>query len=122
VVNLVFYLVPNLHVLRFPCRLFGTLVNLSGFIRWTAWNTVRRPRRPHRPPPPPCLPCQPCVRPPAGGVHCCMLHAAADLDRLQLALDRLQLALACAAARGAVDLAWRIRTYRAVGAAAAAFA
>lgn len=40
-INLVFYLVPNVYVLRYPCHILSPFTFATGFIQWTCWNTVR---------------------------------------------------------------------------------
>ena len=47
-VNLVFYIVPNIYILKRPCYFFGHVIFWCGWVRWTCWNTVRPPS------PPPC--------------------------------------------------------------------
>ncbi len=39
-VNLVFYIVPNIYLLKEPCYFFGRVVFWCGWVRWTCWNTV----------------------------------------------------------------------------------
>ncbi len=39
-VNLVFYIVPNIYLLKEPCYFFGHVVFWCGWVRWTCWNTV----------------------------------------------------------------------------------
>ena len=40
-INISFFVVPNAYVLYNHCAVFAELVAVSGFIRWTCWNTVR---------------------------------------------------------------------------------
>ena len=40
-INVSFFIVPNAYVLYNHCGVFAELVAVSGFIRWTCWNTVR---------------------------------------------------------------------------------
>ena len=42
-VNLVFYIVPNIYILKRPCYFFGHVIFWCGWVRWTCWNTVRPP-------------------------------------------------------------------------------
>ena len=39
-VNLVFYIVPNIYLLKEPCYFFGHVIFWCGWVRWTCWNTV----------------------------------------------------------------------------------
>ena len=39
-INLVFYLAPNVYVLRNPCNILTAPVYTSGFVQWSCWNTV----------------------------------------------------------------------------------
>ena len=39
-VNLVFYILPNIYLLKEPCYFFGRVVFWCGWGRWTCWNTV----------------------------------------------------------------------------------
>ena len=38
--NLLFYLLPNIYVLRQPCNQLAPFVFWSGWVRWTCWNLV----------------------------------------------------------------------------------
>ena len=42
-INLVFYLAPNVYVLRNPCNILTAAVYTSGFVQWSCWNTVSLP-------------------------------------------------------------------------------
>ena len=39
--NLLFYLLPNIYVLRQPCDQLAAFIFWSGWVRWSCWNTVR---------------------------------------------------------------------------------
>ncbi|DBA97089.1 hypothetical protein WJX77_003952 [Trebouxia sp. C0004] len=39
-VNLVFYIVPNIYLLKEPCYFFGPVVFWCGWVRWTCWNIL----------------------------------------------------------------------------------
>lgn len=39
-INLVFYLAPNVYVVRNPCDVETTFILVCGFVQWTCWNTV----------------------------------------------------------------------------------
>ncbi|KAK9818417.1 hypothetical protein WJX72_012370 [[Myrmecia] bisecta] len=39
-VNLVFYLVPNVYTLLHACAWYHPIVHVSGLLRWTCWNTL----------------------------------------------------------------------------------
>ena len=40
IVNVVFWMLPHAVILSVSCSWFGVIVNVSGLIRWTMWNTV----------------------------------------------------------------------------------
>ncbi|KAK9788444.1 hypothetical protein WJX73_010754 [Symbiochloris irregularis] len=41
IVNLIFWLVPNVHVIKnFPCSFFDLIIDVSGVLRWSCWNTT----------------------------------------------------------------------------------
>ncbi len=42
-VNVVFWMLPHAVILSVSCSWFGVVVNVSGLIRWTMWNTVSTP-------------------------------------------------------------------------------
>lgn len=40
VLNEIFWLLPHAVVLAVACSWFDVIINVSGIIRWTIWNTV----------------------------------------------------------------------------------
>ena len=46
--NVTFWMVPNIYLLAVTCGFFSRVINVATFIRMTCWNTVRAHTR--RPP------------------------------------------------------------------------
>ena len=40
IVNVIFWIVPHAVILTVDCSWFDVIINVSGVIRWTIWNTV----------------------------------------------------------------------------------
>jgi hypothetical protein len=51
IINLAFYLVPNVYVLCIPCSWFFLPIHIFGTIRWSCWSAVSCVRQKHSGPP-----------------------------------------------------------------------
>lgn len=40
ILNAIFWIVPHAVILTVSCSWFDVIINVSGVIRWTIWNTV----------------------------------------------------------------------------------